>query len=106
MSEQLDKLLQHRYIYVPRGQTTDTIEPGKRLGLAVARSRRARLTVVVPRKNSATHHPELAKLEIVTERSGSPRHGRPLGSSWRQRADSGVGRCLGIIAACPKPCTA
>lgn len=75
MSEQLDKLLQHRYIYVPRGQTKDTIEPGKRLGLAVARSRRARLTVVAPQKNSATHHPELAKLEIVTERSGSPRDG-------------------------------
>ncbi len=31
--------------------------------------------MVAPQKNSATHHPELAKLEIVTERSGSPRDG-------------------------------
>ncbi|GGS10448.1 hypothetical protein GCM10010169_63920 [Micromonospora fulviviridis] len=81
MREQLDKLLRHYYIYVPRGQTKDTIEPGKRLGLAVARSRRARLTVVAPQKNSATHHPELAKLEIVTERSGSPRDGG-VGLAW------------------------
>ncbi|PSK64835.1 hypothetical protein B0E53_03209 [Micromonospora sp. MH33] len=75
MSGQLEEVLRHRYIYVPRGTETDTILPGKRLGLAVARERRARLTVVAPRKDSATHHPELAKLDIVTERSGHPQDG-------------------------------
>jgi hypothetical protein len=75
LSDQLVEVLKHRYIYVPRGTEKDTIEPGKRLGLAVARERRARLTVVAPQKNSVTHHPELAKLEIVTERSGYVRDG-------------------------------
>ena len=75
LSDQLVEVLKHRYIYVPRGTKKDTIQPGKRLGLAVARERRARLTVVAPQKSSATHHPELAKLEIVTERSGHVRDG-------------------------------
>ncbi|MFI6259359.1 hypothetical protein ACIBCL_25090 [Micromonospora zamorensis] len=75
MSGQLEEVLRHRYIYVPRGTETDTIQPGKRLGLAVARERSAHLTVVAPDKNSATHHPELAKLDIVTERSGHPQDG-------------------------------
>jgi hypothetical protein len=75
MSGQLEEVLKHRYIYLPRGTTKDTIGPGKRLGLAVAQARRSRLTVVAPQKNSATHHPELAKLEIVTERTGHPQDG-------------------------------
>lgn len=75
VSGQMEEVLRHRYIYVPRGTETDTIQPGKRLGLAIARERRAHLTVVAPRKDSATHHPELAKLDIVTERSGHPRDG-------------------------------
>ncbi|MFC6023849.1 hypothetical protein ACFP2T_47820 [Plantactinospora solaniradicis] len=37
MSDQLEGVLQHRYIYVPRSQTKDTIELGKPLGMAVAR---------------------------------------------------------------------
>lgn len=72
MSGQLDEVLKHRYIYVPRGTEKDKIQAGKQLGLAVAREHRASLTVVAPNKSSATHHPELAKLEIVTERSGYP----------------------------------
>ncbi len=75
MTDQLDEVLKHRYIYVPRGEEKDTIEPGKRLGLAVAQGHRAHLTVVAPRKDSATFHPELAKLDIVTERSGYPQDG-------------------------------
>lgn len=70
MPDQLDEVLKHRIIYVPRGTKKDTIQPGKRLGLAVARERRAHLTVLAPRRDSATFHPELAKLDIVTERSG------------------------------------
>ncbi|WP_197030123.1 hypothetical protein [Cellulomonas sp. URHE0023] len=75
MHAQLREVLRHRYVYVPRGTEQDTLQPGKRLGLAVAREHGARLTVVAPRKDSATHHPELAKLEIVTERSGFPQDG-------------------------------
>ena len=75
MSDQLREVLKHRYIYVPRGKTDDTTGPGKRLGLAVAHALGAPLTVLAPQKGSATHHPELAKLEIVTERSGYPQDG-------------------------------
>ena len=75
MTDQLDDVLKHRYIYVPRGTEKDTIQPGKLLGLALAREHRAHLTVVAPRKDSATFHPELAKLEIVTKRSGYPQDG-------------------------------
>jgi hypothetical protein len=75
MSDQLKEVLKHRFIYVSRSTTTDTIELGKRLGLAVARRHRTDLTVVTPQKNSATYHPELAKLKIVTERSGYPQDG-------------------------------
>jgi len=75
MSGQLEEVLKHRYIYVLRGTEKDTIQTGKQLGLAVAREHRAHLTVVAPRKDSATHHPELAKLDIVTERSGYPQDG-------------------------------
>lgn len=75
MSGELEELLEHRYIYVPRGTKQDTLQRGKALGLAVARGHRAHLTVVAPRKDSATHHSELAKLDIVTERSGYPQDG-------------------------------
>lgn len=70
MSDRLREALKHRYIYVPRGTTKDTIGPGKHLGLAVARAHGVPLTVVAPQRNSATCHPELSKLKIVTERSG------------------------------------
>ena len=66
MSDRLDEVLKHRYVYLPRGTTKDTLQPGKLLGLAVARARRVPLTVLAPQKNSATFHAELAKLEIVT----------------------------------------
>jgi hypothetical protein len=75
MSGQLEEVLLQRNIYVPRGTEKDTIQAGKRLGLAVARERRAHLTVVAARKDSATHHPDLAKLDIVTERNGFPQDG-------------------------------
>jgi len=75
MSGELEELLKHRYIYVPSSTEKDTIQRGKALGLAVAREHRAHLTVVAPRKDSATQHPELAKLDIVTERSGYPQDG-------------------------------
>jgi hypothetical protein len=71
MADRLEAALKHRYIYVPRGTTKDTLQPGKLLGLAVARAHRVPLTVLAPQKNSATFHSELAKLNIVTERSGS-----------------------------------
>ena len=70
MSDRLEEVLRHRYVYLPRGETKDTLHPGKLLGLAVARARGVPLTVLAPQKNSATIHSELAKLEIVTERSG------------------------------------
>ncbi|MER7609746.1 hypothetical protein [Nocardioides sp. NPDC127503] len=70
MSDLLDEAHNHRYIYVPRGEVKDSLTLGKELGLAVARARQLPLTVLTPQKISATHHAELAKLTIVTERSG------------------------------------
>lgn len=70
MADRIERALKHRTIYVPRGTQMDTLGPGKRLGLAVARERHARLTVLSVQKSGATHHPELAKQAIVTERSG------------------------------------
>ena len=70
MSDRLDEVLKHKHVYVPRGETKDTLQPGKLLGLAVARAHRVPLTVLAPQKNSARFHAELAKLGIVTERSG------------------------------------
>lgn len=70
MSGLSEEVLKHRYVYVPYGKTKDTIEPGKHLGLAVARGHGVRPTVLAPMKRSATYQPELARLEIVTERSG------------------------------------
>lgn len=75
MAGQLDEILKHRYIYVPRGTESDTLGPGKQLGMALAREHRAHLTVVAPRKDAATFHPEIAKFDIVTERSGHPQDG-------------------------------
>jgi hypothetical protein len=70
MSDLLDEVLKHQYIYLPNDPSTDTIELGIQLGLAVAQAHRAPLTVLAPTKSSATAHPALAKLQIVTERSG------------------------------------
>lgn len=70
MSDLLDKVLEHRCIYVPRGQVNDTLALGKKLALAVARAHGVALTVLSPLKSGATHHAELAKLTTVTERSG------------------------------------
>src|SRR4051794_30432755 len=70
MSDLLEEVLRHRYIYLPRGTEKDTLEFGKKLGLAVARRHRARLTVLSVQKSGATHHPELTKQTIVSERSG------------------------------------
>lgn len=71
MSELMDEVLEHRYVYLPRGEVEDTLEIGKTLGLAVAHAHRVPLTVLSAQKNGASHHAELAKLTIVTERSGS-----------------------------------
>lgn len=71
MTSRRDEALKHRHIYVPRGEQKDTLQPGKLLGLWLAREHRARLTVLSVQKDGATHHPELAKQTVVTERSGS-----------------------------------
>lgn len=70
MADALEEALKHQFVYVPRVPSKDTLPFGVRLGLAVARARRARLTVLAPRKDSAASRAELAKLDIVTERSG------------------------------------
>lgn len=70
MSDRLDEALKHRCIYLRRGTEKDTLGPGKQFGLAAARRLGTRLTVLSVQKNGATHHPELAKQTIVTERSG------------------------------------
>ncbi len=64
------EVMKHRYIYVPWGSGLDTVEAGKALGLHVAKKHDARLTVLATLKSNAEHHAELAKLPIVTERSG------------------------------------
>lgn len=71
MTSRQGEALKHRYIYVPRGAQKDTLKHGKLLGLALARQHRAPLTVLSVQKAGATHHPELAKQSIVSERSGS-----------------------------------
>lgn len=68
MADTTTELLKHQYIYVPH--VKDALSLGKNLALTVARAHGTRLRVLAPQKNSATFHPELAKLEIVTERSG------------------------------------
>lgn len=70
MSDLLAEVLKHRYIYVPRGEVKDSLALGKKLGLAVARAHRMPLTVLSAQKSGATHHAELAKSTIVSERSG------------------------------------
>lgn len=70
MADRLDEALKHRFIYLPRGTEKDTLGPGKQLGLAAARRLGTRLTVLSVQKSGATHHAELAKQTIVTERSG------------------------------------
>lgn len=68
MADPMTEVLKHQYTYVPR--VKDALDLGKQLALAVARAHGTHLRVLAPQKNSATFHPELAKLEIVTERSG------------------------------------
>jgi hypothetical protein len=68
MADPMTEVLKHQYIYVPH--VKDALNLGKQLALAVAQARGTRLRVLAPLKNSVTFHPELAKLEIVTERSG------------------------------------
>jgi hypothetical protein len=70
MSDRLDEALKHRQIYLPRCAEKDTLGLAKQLGLALAQRHRARLTVLSVQKGGATHHQELAKQTIVTERSG------------------------------------
>ena len=84
MTGRVDETFKHRYVYVPRGTNKDTLQPGKMLGLALAREHRAPLTVLSVQKSGATYHPELAKQIIVTERSGHV-------------ADGGV-----VLAWCPR----
>jgi hypothetical protein len=64
------EVLKHRYVYVPWVSGLETVETGKALGLHAAKQHRARLTVVATLKSNAEHHAELAKLPIVSERSG------------------------------------
>lgn len=71
MGDIAEEVLRHQYIYMPWKDGMDTVEAGKELALYVAKKHRGRLTVVCPVKSNATHHDELAKLPIVTERSGA-----------------------------------
>lgn len=68
MADPMTEVLKHQYIYVPH--VKDALDLGKQLALAVARAHGTPLRVLAPQKNSATFHPELTKLEIITERSG------------------------------------
>jgi hypothetical protein len=70
MSDRLQEALNYQYIYVPRSKDRDTLPLGKQLGVAAARGHCARLTVLSVQKSGATHHPELAKQTVVSERSG------------------------------------
>lgn len=65
-----EEVLRHQHIYMPWDDGMDTAEAGKRLALHAARKHRGQLTVVCPDKPSATYHDALARLPIVTERSG------------------------------------
>ena len=71
MDDVAEEVLKHQYIYVPWIEGKDTAAAGKELGLYVARKHGGRLTVVCAIKSNATHHDELARLPIVTERSGA-----------------------------------
>lgn len=84
MSGWLEEARKHRYIYVPRDATQDTLGPGKDLALALARQRSVPLTVLLVRKADVGNHPELAKQTIVTERSGSIADGGVV-LVWRPR---------------------
>ena len=69
------EFLRYQHLYVPWREGVDTMPVGKGLGLWLAEQHGARLTVVSPLKSNAEHHPELARKEIVTERSGQVRDG-------------------------------
>lgn len=70
MGDLAEEVLRHQYIYMPWEAGTDTLGAGKELALYVAREHCGHLTVVCPDKSCATEHNELARLPIVTERSG------------------------------------
>lgn len=57
MTGRVDESFKHRYVYVPRGTNKDTLQPGKMLGLALAREHRAPLTVLSVQKSGATTTP-------------------------------------------------
>lgn len=59
-----------QYLYVPWTDKLDSFGVGKALARHVANHFRARLTIVCPQKSNAQYHAELAKLPIVTERTG------------------------------------
>lgn len=63
--------VKHQYLYVPWTDKFDSFALGKALARYVKDHFRARLTVVCPQKSNAEYHAELAKLPIVTERTGT-----------------------------------
>jgi hypothetical protein len=71
MSEIDPEYVKHRYLYVPWTEEFDSFALGKALARYVEDHFRARLTVVCPQKSNAEYHSELAKLPIVTERTGT-----------------------------------
>jgi hypothetical protein len=71
MSEIDPEYVKHQYLYVPWTDKFDSFGVGKALARHVANHFRARLTVVCPQKSNAQWHDELAKLPIVTERTGT-----------------------------------
>lgn len=86
MADRLEEALKHSYIYVPRGTQKDTLGPGKRLGLTLARERRAPLTVLSVQKTSRTARRSAANGE--PRRGGMPRFAT-WSSSWRIRPTPG-----------------
>lgn len=69
MVELTEELLRHKYIFVPWGGRS-TVEDGKRVGLYVHSRLGGGLTVVCPYRKGVANHDELAKLPVVTQRSG------------------------------------
>ena len=71
VSEIDPEYVKHQYLYVPWTNKFDSFGVGKALARHVANHFRARITVVCPQKSNAQWHDELAKLPIVTERTGT-----------------------------------
>lgn len=70
MTDIMEEVLLHQFIYVPWIKGVDTAEAGKELGLDLARHYRVQPTLVCVLKQDTTDHDEFAKLPIVSERSG------------------------------------